>query len=767
MIARPSAGALALALLLGPASAQETWPARSVLVVAVAPHDAEATRAFLPAIAAIRTVSDAPLVLAVDPAAPWRPELLEFLRRHEPAHIVAFGAIAPPPAPWSDRLETLPATAPADAPLLFATRAWSRADRAVLVDFDDRDAAFCAAVLAARLRIPLLPCRRDALDPAVRERLLALGVTRAFVVGEGAPADAGGLRLTRLRGAAEVARALRGERLAVEYLAAVNTHDVDDPQAPQLALAAVLLAVAREGALVPMPHEVLWKQRHPASSEDGKTTRRGSFELDGRRFAFMTEGVGTRQLQCRIDRDGDARFDGRDEGPLRSGAVLALGASRVAIDLDVDEHARGHALWITSPPADELGAAIFAVQRALEPRPSTLCLVGWPQTLPMAIVGEALGIDADLVSDLPIVQGDGDPFADLDYARFVAADLPAGTLLACRGFVAHELKDRRWATRFATAEWESVAGDTLRAAGLEPAGHHEGGTPLPAGSPLNEVALLSHGSHASWLELGRTYAHDSATLLAPCFVESSGCSVASLDQDPQRRSVVAQLLRNGALAFAGNTRRGTAQQELFRSEFLDGLLAGKTLGAANRAAINRTLVAVLERGETGAGILHYQLHAAIALGDPALTLGLPRRDPRQGARVSVNGRRITVHGPASYRRSAFAPLAEWGCPLEQLFTWRGTGLGVESTWAARPKRNADALVFTAELRTKQRASGVRAREAKDEPEALRFSGKTFIDEHDDGTRSLFWRVRLIDFDMEQGLVRAQRERADFELVLGR
>lgn len=747
---------------------------RIAWVVPVVANDEASAPAFLAGVAAACAVGGRPMVFAVDPATPWRPELLDFFARWGPSRLVVVGDLQAPPDPFRANVVAVTAGSPEATACAIAAQAWTASPRAVLADQDDRDAAFAAAVLAARLRIPWLPCGRGAVGDAVRAQLAAFGTRRVFAVGPGAPAKLDGVRVEHLADALDVARTLHREGQRIAYLAATNPHDASAPHAAQLSLAAVLLAAGREGALVPTPHDVLWKVATPTQDDVTEAPpgahasrgawRRGALDVGGASRVFLT-GIDPAdgRAWCQLDRDGDGRFDGQDEGPWRSGAVIALASRRVALDLDVDEHARGRSLALTAPVADELVAAIGRIRNAVSPRPATLCLVGWPDTLPMAIVGDAQSIDCDLVSDLPLAQCDDDPFADFAYARFVAEDVAAGTLLACRGFAIDELRDPSWAKRFATAEWETVNQDLLRRAGFEFAGHHDGGAPLAAGSPATSVALLSHGSHAMWTVMGKTYTWDSTTLLAPCFVESSGCSTAALDIDQKRRSVVTRLFRNGAVAFAGNARRGTAQQELFRSETLNGWLAGRTLGEAHRDAINKTLVAVLERGETNSGVQRYQLHAAACYGDPGLALGGADASDREAARVTASGLRATVHGPKRYDRSEYPPNPEWGCAAKRLFTWHAPGLGVESAWFPPEKRNQDALVFTAEHRTRRRVRGVEAIDDPDGP--LHFTGKCFVDEHDDGTRSVFWRVRLIDFDMNSGEVRAQRDRAAFRLIV--
>ncbi|MEW6072200.1 MAG: C25 family cysteine peptidase [Planctomycetota bacterium] len=244
-------------------------------------------------------------------------------------------------------------------------------------------------------------------------------------------------------------------------------------------------------------------------------------------------------------------------------------------------------------------------------------------------------------------------------------------------------------------------------------------------------------------------------------VESSGCSTAALDQDPGFRSVAARLMRNGAVAFAGNSRRGIAQQELFRTELWNGLDAGLTLGQANRRAANRVVAAVLERGETDRGPYHYQLHNAAVFGDPALAPALPPAPAAGAPRIEVEGARVLVHGPARWRRHAAAPLAEWGCAFPILTSWRAPGVGVESRWHDGEKRDEEDLLVTVEVRTRLPVTGIEPLDPP--PPPLGWTGRAFLDEHPDGKRSVLWRVRFLDADMTTGEVRAQVGRLAFRL----
>ncbi len=728
----------------------------------------------MPAAAALG--DGAPVALAVDAAAPWRPELVDFLRRYQPERLIWVGGEGPPepPAALADRttLQALPAASALEAASALAAAAWDQADRVVLYDPADRGAALAAAGLAARLPAPLFPCSAEGPRPALQASLEQLGATRVLWIGERSP-PLDGLRVTSLEGAEQAVRWLVRRRHGVDYLAAVNPDARAAGRERRLDLAAPLLAAARRGAVAPLPFATRWKERFDAAevleqapegaaaSSDG--WRAGTIQLGERTTPFLTgRDPASGRWQLQLDRNGDGAFDGDDEHPIRTGEDFALGGRRWTADLDADEKARGQAAWLSSPTSEELRRELDRYHDAARGQARYLCLVGWPEALPLAVIDHGQGIDADLVSDLPYAQTDEDPFVELAFARFLAEDLPSATLLACRGFVRDHFPDQAWRGSFATAEWAGPDGALLEAAGLRPLGHHPGEEPIDEASPLTEAELIVHGSHAMWTVLGDTYTWDSEVLLAPALVSSSGCSTASLDQDPEHRSVAARLLRNGAVAFVGNGRRGVAQGSLFLSEVQNALLGGATLGEAQRLAQNRVLVTVMEKGESGGGLHYYQLHHQAAYGDPALQLGLARPQTERPARVEQRGTKVSVHAPDRWLRTEYPPNPEWGCSFPVLYTWSGPGVAIESSWYGPEKRNADVPLVFAEARTRSRATTVRPLGEVEAP--LGWTGACFVDEHADGSRSLHWRVRMIDGDMTTGEVRAQTERLDFRLV---
>lgn len=416
-------------------------------------------------------------------------------------------------------------------------------------------------------------------------------------------------------------------------------------------------------------------------------------------------------------------------------------------------------------PPSSAAAARAELERfrgALGCVPETLCLVGLPDALPCEVVPTQGGVDSDPPSDLAYANVDADPFLELALGRFVAEDCAAGTLLAARSLAYEQLLSPECARACALAEWERSAAPLLANAGFDAPSVHPGGKPIAQDSPLASVSVLVHDSHSSWMQIGDTYTWDSRVLLAPCLVETGGCSPASLDQDPELRSVALRLLRNGAIGFVGNVRRAIAQQEIFRSEFWNAVLAGQSLGQANRSAQNRQLVAVLAAGESAGGPHFYELYNETLYGDPGLRLKLPRAPRSAPARVELRGSEVTVHGPAAWSRCEEVVVADWKyVESPALYVWRGAGVGVESSWDDAHHRNAERHVFTAEVRTNRRVGALKAIQPPAAP--LGWDGKFFVDEHADGTRSVYFRIELLEADMAEGRILRQLDKLRLHL----
>ena len=751
-------------------------PPRSVFLVPV-PHDASwEDQLFLAAIPAASRVGDGrPLVLAIDPSDPWRPETLDFLARYHVERLYWVGGTPIAGAPDGVEVEHLEADSALSGACSLAARFWSRSKGVVLFAESDPGAALSASVLAARLDYPLLPWDGGVVGDATRDLIEELGVGRALFVGgekRNMSALVGSLASTHLADGVAVARWLKHKGHALEYIAVANPLDVRFGAKPKHSLAAPLLASGRQGIVATLAYETRWKQKFssepsPApgaesAASTGESVRRGTLEIGDLRVPFeLNRDARSSQWVARLDSDADGKFESDGEGPFRTGESVEVDGRRWSVDLDVLEKQQGSALWLTYPTHGRIAEDLAPYFAVAGEELRFLCLVGWPESLPPAIVGDAQGIDADLVSDLSHADIDDDPFVDLAFGRVIAEDFYSATLLACRSLAYSDLLDPTWQDSFATAEWEQSCARSFEALGFESAGHHAGEAVIAADSPLTRAAVIVHGSHAAWTVMGATYAWDTSVLIAPSLVASSGCSTASLDQDPALRSVAARLLRNGAIAFVGNSRRGVAQGLYFDSEFMNAALAGATLGEANRHALNRVLVAVLDGGELETGLHRYQLYNTAFYGDPALALHRPSKPKVKPARVEQRGLRVTVRAPSEWWQYKVETLAEWNSEFGSLYLLRGAGLATDSRWEATEKRNQDDLWFTAEARTRRTIRGIDVLGEVAAP--LGWTGKFYVDEHRDGSRSILWRCRLVDFDMRTGEFMAEADSLSFRL----
>ena len=219
------------------------------------------------------------------------------------------------------------------------------------------------------------------------------------------------------------------------------------------------------------------------------------------------------------------------------------------------------------------------------------------------------------------------------------------------------------------------------------------------------------------------------------------------------------------MAFVGNTRRGVAQQSYFRGEFLNAVLRGETLGEAQRSALNRLLIARLEKGEHKGGLHYYQYYNHAVYGDPALRLSFGEEGVAPPSLVKHSGSKVTVTSPTQWHRLEYTPLEEWGCEFPKLYTWRGIGATIECSWHAQEKRNQDLIYVNVEARTRRKVNNVKP--LTEVPAGVGWSGKCFVDEHHDGSRSLFWRVRMLDGDMKTGEIRSSIDQLEFKLIAGK
>ncbi|MHC4201025.1 MAG: C25 family cysteine peptidase [Planctomycetota bacterium] len=770
-------------------------------VVVLVPVSAEAgwgEMAYLAAVpAGMVATGGEPAVVAWPADGAVGPEVRDYLRRYKPQRVYTVGGGAGPtktgvskPAGTTGTWRRL-AGGSADAAACALSRTfWKSSRRAVLCGRDDYASGLLASSLAGRLGVPLLFCGADGPSAATRRELSRLGVGRAIVVGR-SDLSVRGVEVTRLADAKSALRWMRRNGHSVRYVAAVNPADRTDTVIKKLSLAGPLLAAARGGVTIPLTYKTRWKTPFtgkPFKTEPPKGVtlkrrskkdlpRKGVIELDGREYGFV---VTVKPYRLYVDLDGDGAFDREGEGPLKVGEVVSLGGRSHAVVMGPRNGVGKADVRLIWPTAQKVCEDLKAHYAAAGSPPEHLCLVGFPDALPQAVVPrEPAGRFADVLTDYPYANADADAFAEIALARLIGESASLTTLYASRAVTYDRLLDASWQDSVGQARWENTYWPLFENYGFTRQFHHdvadlkwlvkptEGergkrAREFDRTSPLTSVAAITHCCHSNWKALGQTYSWDSTVLLAPALVESAGCLTAALDHDGAYRSVIARFLRNGAVGFVGNGRPGIGAQEHMRLAFWNGVLAGETIGQAHRRSQNSMCLEVMDRGQMEkGGSMHYTLSIRTLFGDPAFRMRVPAKPKAAPAHVTVKGDTVTVHGPGAWWPVSIRIPEDWKMWTgKKLYVCRAAGTYVSRNWCGG-KYGRERNCTNAEIRTARRIKSIK--QIQTPPKPLGWSGKYWTDEHADGTRTYRWRVRLLDLDQTTGKITSKTDRLDYRI----
>ena len=774
---------------------------RSVMLVRVPAKPCWQDMAFLAAVPAAAVANDGkPAVIALGEAGDIPREIEDYLRRYKPGVVYLLGSPAAKAPSGARSYRAMQADSADAAACILARTFWRSSAAAVLCPDDDYASALVGAALAARLRAPLLFSGKDGLSAAARETLKRLGPRQAVLVGRAAKAAATlkkqRLAVTELADAKAVLAWMRTRRLAASYLAAVNPKDRSRTVIRKLSLAAPLLAAARDGMVVPLAYETRWKvgfsgtecpkdRNQPRGVPEGKRPPRvGRIRLDGQDVPFVVTGDPRGRCRLNLDLNANGAYNDAGEGPFAIADTVTLGKKRYAVTLGQKNGVGKADVRLTWPTAARVQRDLRACYKVIGRHPEHLCIVGFPDAIPQAIVRKDAGSPGDLTSDLPYSNVDDDLFAEIAVARLIAENASFATLHAARVITYEQLLDASWQRNVGQARWENTYARLFENVGFRTPFRHDRGDlkwlvkPVkPArgtkgvkgkrarefgqDSPLTRTAAITHMAHSFWKDLGQTFSWDSSALLAPVVVESGGCLTAALDRQGDYRSVIARLFRNGAVSFVGNARPGIACQEQLRLEFWNGVLAGKTIGQAHRMALNSTAVTVLETNQLDRGGDRYELYIRTLFGDPAFRMHVPSAPKSAPAKVTVKGNVVSVHAPAAWWPVKIRVPEDWKKWNDKdLYVCRGAGTYALRHWCGQGY-DREVTCLNAEIRTKRRIR--RIEQVQSPPKPLGWRGKHFVDEHADGTRTYRWRVQLIDFDQIKGKILAKVARIDYRI----
>jgi hypothetical protein len=353
------------------------------------------------------------------------------------------------------------------------------------------------------------------------------------------------------------------------------------------------------------------------------------------------------------------------------------------------------------------------------------------------------------VSDLPYAQTDDDVFIDIGIGRIVGDTVEELSTTATRTAQYDRLQDGHWEHNIVEAGLWGF--DELRALNLnvdfeEP--RHLTQDEIETAGSL-EIAAFLHKDHSYCQVLGHAVDTTTTTLFAPAITVSRGCSVGGMDllRDDQR-SIVDHLFGQGIVAFVGAARNSIAYNTIIEVSLWNQLLDGQTLGESFKHGINDAMVHWLDDDSSG---MRYSIDTEIVYGDPAFRLFVPGPYVTQPAAQDFDGTTLTVTAPELWTVVPYNPdqLAEWGYGGD-LFMYTAPGAIPHTYWSGGYD-NED-MYFGVQLHLDEAPDTIT--ELGSYPSPLGWGGGFHIDHHADGTASAMWRVRLLDFDAETGVLTA-------------
>lgn len=757
-------------------------PTRITFVVPLAENPSWRDMAYLAAIPASQQANpQSPSLFSIEPGKPFTREHLDYLKRFKPESLIQIGDKVTPITGYKSN--SISSTGAEAASLTLSQQFWTTSKHAVLCQSDDYDSALIAASVASLLKAPLLYSESAELNVKLKTELKRLKTSNLITIGKSKPQFAGTSVL--LNGPIETIKWATKNNFKISYLAAVNPVDRTKFTTRKLSLIGAQLAAGRKGLVVPLKFHVEWKKPFattihseklpPNLPKSSAPPKSGTIEVGKLKAPFILTGdKDEHNLKLSVDKTNSGQFS----PPLVSGDQITFDQKRWAVSLGTRTRFGDTDVHLTWPTAEHLNTQLAKYYSALGTPPEHLCIVGFPDTIPHAIIGRG-GIVEEQASDLPYAIPPGSEFAQIGVGRIIAESVQFGTLYAARALTYNQLLSPSWKNQASQAEWENSLGPLFENVGFANP-HHldakdvpwqtppaEGVDPVRApsfaqNSPLARSAVLTHSEHSWWRGMGTMFTWDAEVLLAPTVVESGGCGVACLDREPDNRSVVARLLRLGAIAFSGGSRELSAETQPLRMEFWNGVLSGQTIGQAHRRALNAGLMIIKDRNEGPGGAYRYSTNVRMQFGDPAIRLNLPSSPKTAPAKTTIQGDRITVHSPEKWTvvRTFVPPdWKQWGD--KPLFSVRAPGSYAMSSWSG-DGRDKEIPLVTAEFVTKKRVASVT--QTAQLPDYLGWNGKWYSSSNPDGTFTTRFTVRMIDFDQEKGKINKVIEKIEYQLA---
>jgi len=663
----------------------------------------------------------------------------------------------------------LPGTSLDETACSMADTFWHQTRYVVLCEESDYPRALSASVLASRLKVPLLYFDEAAgLSTGALATVGGLNPSQALLVGQNSFVEGQligiGIPTTTLLDAQEVlAWMINNYMMEVEYLALVNPNDRELGRVTKSSLAGALLAAGRKGALVPLAYESMWKHpfwydgvvgRRPDGAPDSITGLwyTGTLCLETKTYDFViSTDHPIHYNMLNIDFNGNGNYGDPGDGPYESADVVEIEGTRYALSVGEDESITPGNIKFTYPCADEVKEDLAPFYTTMGHFPEYLCIVGLPEAVPFGLANGcyAYADSEDLPTDSLFGNVDDDLFIEIAVGRVFGENLCCITLLASRSLTYNALVNNpdTWAKRCMwTGEfWNQmhVMPRLLENTGFYPAVINSF-MPGYDKSLLNVVIQDDHGGPGG---IGGGWNTDLETLLAPCIVEAGGCDSAGIDETTLDQTLSGQLLKKGSIAYIGTQRGTPGDKRIYRLVMWNAVLEGATLGQAHRRGLNAMWMAYLDEFQPPV-YMHYCLHSEALYGDPALKIYVPSEPILAPAHTEAAGTTF----------SAVAPEIFW---IDQI-----TGHGAYDGYyhngpGMHPDYDQSIQFFFAEWKTDQPVTAMI--QDPSIPSPLGGTGIWAIDEHPDGTYSVYTRVRFTQFNNNTGQITKEVDRVDFEV----
>lgn len=748
---------------------------RSLILVPVPDEPSWMDYVFLAAVPATFALNKGKTaVSAIEPNVPYQRELQDFILRFKPDQLFLISDTAEKKDKDFSILfkdvEKISVTSSQQAANMLAWKFWKKSEFIVICREDKYGKSLAASALAARLKCPLLFYGDKGLNQESRKSIKKLACKTIINVGY-QKIKLPGFDITTLKNSHDIIKWMVAKKMQVNYLAAVNPKDRLNTKVKKISLAAPMLAAGREGVVALLDFKTQWKIPYKVSKTYKKKLKnfppskagwkKGTITLNKKEYTFVLTG----DKKDTFDKVSIAQGKrGKFMGPFHTADVLKLGRREYIVNLNPKDGVGKADLRLTWPGTDELKSRLDTYYRTLGQHPEDLCLFGWPDAIPQAIVRKNMHEpESDIPCDLPYAQFGERPFLDIAVGRFVTENLWSATLLAARSLNYEELIDDSWAGNLGTACWENLYEKDFKNIGFFPRVHHDGKSLLKNSSPLCDTAAIVHREHSSWQNIGNFFKWQDETILAPSVIDTGGCSTMTLDVQNDNYSAPARLLRNGAVCVSGNTRLGIGEQEHYRSEWWSAIFMGKSVGQAHLYALNRVLLAVLDKDQLEQGPDRYQFYNRILFGDPAITMHRPSKPLSSPACFEKSGSEITVYGPSKWWKYNQHIVSDWNYKkTKKLYAYHGFGVGREKEWCGKDHYGKVKHYYVVELRTCEKIKGIE--QITKTPDTLGWNGKFWTQEHQDGSCSIFWRIRMIDIDMPNGKILKKIDKVKFRLI---